>query len=256
MTTAIVLAAGRGSRLDRYTNHLPKALVRIGGRSLLDWNLRALEAAGVGSVVVVGGYRAETLARAGVEIAVARDWESAGPFASLLAARPSRFDEPFLVVYGDCVHHADNLGRVLAHDADIAVAGDRAWRALWNERHDEPLLDAETYRHRDGALVAIGSRASSDADVEAQFAGLLRFSPAGRCSVEQMIARSSDVPFDTTSLLAALLEHGTPVADVPIHGRWAEVDSAHDLRLYRSRLHASTSWLHDWRASQGDTPCR
>ena len=36
----------------------------------------------------------------------------------------------------------------------------------------------------------------------------------------------------------------------------AEVDSAHDLRLYRSRLHASSPWLHDWRASQGDTPCR
>ncbi|MET0229923.1 MAG: phosphocholine cytidylyltransferase family protein [Rhodanobacteraceae bacterium] len=255
MTAAIVLAAGRGSRLERYTHHLPKALVRVGGRSLLDWNLRALEAAGVASVTVVAGYRAERLARPGVEIVISRTWESEGPLASLLAARPSRMDRPFLVVYGDCVHHPDNLRCMLERDADIAVAGDRAWRALWNERHEEPLLDAETYRHRNGSLVSIGARPSCEADIAAQFAGLLRFAPAGWRRVEQTLAESSMNPFDMTSLLARLLDRNVAIADVPIHGRWAEIDSALDLRLCRSRLHASSTWLHDWRATDGDARC-
>jgi choline kinase len=165
--------------------------------------------------------------------------------ASLIAAEPSRFSAPFLVVYGDCVHHAQNLRRMLACDADIAVAGDRAWRELWTARHAEPLDDTETYRHENGALVAIGARASADDIIDAQFAGLLRFSPAGWRSVENAL-RETSMPFDMTALLALLLVRGIAIADVPIHGNWCEVDSASDLKLYRRRLREA-AWSHDWR---------
>ena len=256
MSTAIILAAGRGSRLGRYTERVPKALVRAGGRTLLDWNLAALAACGIRDIVIVGGYRAAQLERAGVELVVTPDWERAGPVASLLAARPSCLAAPFIVLYGDCVHHKDNVRQLMASDADIAVAGDRAWRALWNERHAEPLADAESYRHRNGALVAIGARPANERDIEAQFAGLVRFSPAGWRKVEHTIDAEAAPPFDMTALLAALLARGVPVADVPIRGRWCEVDSAADLRLYRRRLHGAERWANDWRGDRGARACR
>lgn len=256
MSAAIILAAGRGSRLGRYTERVPKPLVRAGGRSLLDWNLAALAACGVDEIVIVGGYRAAQLQRTGAELIVAPAWESAGPVASLLAARPSRFDAPFVVIYGDCVHHEDNIERLMASDADIAVAGDRAWHALWSERRDAPLEDAESYRHRNGALVAIGARPANENEIEAQFAGLVGFSPAGWRSVERALDALDAPPFDMTALLAALLANGIAVADVPIAGRWCEVDSAEDLRLYRRRLHGATAWPNDWRGAGGARACR
>jgi choline kinase len=245
MSAAIILAAGRGARLDRYTQTLPKVLVRAGGRSLLDWNLGALTEAGVEQRVIVGGYRAERLDRHDITLVITHSWAEAGPLASLIAAEPARFDAPFLVLYGDCVHHVRNLRRMLACEADIAVAGDRAWRELWNARHAEPLHDTETYRHENGALVAIGARASADDIIDAQFAGLVRFSPAGWRSVENAL-RETSMPFDMTALLALLLVRGIAIADVPIHGNWCEVDSASDLKLYRRRLREA-AWSHDWR---------
>jgi choline kinase len=247
MSAAVILAAGRGARLGRYTQSLPKVLVRAGGRSLLDWNLSALTAAGVERCIIVGGYRAERIHRDGITLVVTHRWTESGPVASLMAAEPARFEAPFLVVYGDCVHHVQNLRRMLACDADIAVAGDRAWRELWNVRHAEPLQDAETYRHESGALIAIGARASADDIIDAQFAGLVRFSPAGWRSVENAL-RQTSMPFDMTALLACLLVRGIPVADVPIRGNWCEVDSASDLKLCRRRLREG-KWSHDWRPS-------
>lgn len=49
---AMILAAGRGRRLRPLTDHLPKSLVEVGGRALIDWHLRALARAGFEAVVI------------------------------------------------------------------------------------------------------------------------------------------------------------------------------------------------------------
>ena len=247
MTTAVILAAGRGSRLGRYTRHTPKVLVRAGGRTLLDWHLQCLHACGIDSIVVVCGYGIERLERRGVERVRAPDWRESGSLDSLFEARPERIEGDVLVLYGDCPHHPDNVRAVLACDADIAVAGDRDWLRLWRERHAEPLLDAETYRAERGLLVAIGERAQRLDDVQAQFAGLLRFTPVGWASARRIAVCAAPAPRDMTGLLAALLRAGEPVADVPFHGRWCEIDTGADLHLCRRRLHDAQPWTHDWR---------
>jgi N-acetyl-alpha-D-muramate 1-phosphate uridylyltransferase len=62
-TTGMVLAAGLGLRMRPITDHLPKPLVPLGGRALVDHALDRLEAAGVGRAVVNTHYKGEMLAR-------------------------------------------------------------------------------------------------------------------------------------------------------------------------------------------------
>lgn len=247
MTAAVVLAAGRGSRLGRHTRHLPKALVRVGGRSLLDWQLSALRAAGLSPIVVVGGYLGERLARERVELVHAPRWPSSGPLESLRAARPERFGDGFVLAYADCPHHPANLHALLGVAGDVAVAGDRLWHRLWSERHGDPLVDAESYRGVDGRLLDIGRTPRSIDDVQAQFAGLVRFSAMGWTHASMVQGGIEDI----TGLLGALLNAGIAIADVPIRGRWSEIDSAIDLQLCRRRLHGGERWSHDWRMTAG-----
>lgn len=58
---AIILAAGVGKRLAHAADARPKCLLRVGGQSLLDRMLAALDAAGVQEAVIVVGYRAERI---------------------------------------------------------------------------------------------------------------------------------------------------------------------------------------------------
>ena len=58
---ALILAAGMGSRLHKYTSEVPKCLVEVNGQTLLDRTIEALRVAGVTKLVIVTGYKAEVL---------------------------------------------------------------------------------------------------------------------------------------------------------------------------------------------------
>src|SRR5688500_3719209 len=57
---AIILAAGRGSRMESLTAELPKCMTRLANRPLLEWQLAALREGGARRVAVVAGYKAES----------------------------------------------------------------------------------------------------------------------------------------------------------------------------------------------------
>lgn len=246
----MILAAGAGSRMGRLTQRRPKALLRLGGRRLLDWQLAALRAAGIAGVSVVSGHAAAALPAAdGFGLVHNAAWQDSGPIASFACADPARFDAS-LLVYGDGVFHPD-LARALRHStADVAITVDRRWQELWSRRFDDVLADAESLRRQDGQLREIGARAADVAAIEAQFTGLVRFSRRGWQQAEaalDTLAPARRRRIDTTALLALLLQRGAAVAAIDVDGRWCEVDSARDLALYRLLARRCPGWSHDWR---------
>jgi len=248
-TRGIVLAAGRGRRLGALTERQPKCLLSLAGRALLDWQLAALRAAAVTRLAVVRGYRARTIRRDGVHAFDNRHWARGQMVASLACARAWLASVPCVVAYGDVVFHPDPVRRLVAAGGDVAITYDVAWRALWSARFARPEDDAESLRVREGRVVEIGRRVAALDDVDGQFMGLLRFSPAGWARVEDVLASlepHARRTLETTRLLQLLVERGVRVGAVPVRGRWCEVDSAADLELYERAL-ARGSWVHDWR---------
>jgi N-acetyl-alpha-D-muramate 1-phosphate uridylyltransferase len=102
----MVLAAGRGERLRPITDTLPKPLVRIAGRTLLDHAIDRLEGAGIERVIVnvhyLGDIIAEHLAkRASPEIVISREAAALETGGGVKHALALLGDEPFFVVNGD-----------------------------------------------------------------------------------------------------------------------------------------------------------
>lgn len=248
--SAIILAAGRGSRLDAHTARRPKCLVSLGGRCLLDWQIDALHAAGIDDIAIVAGYRAERVSQvARVPVKINPAWQSSGPVASLLAATPAEYRDGFLLVYADSLFHPSLIGELRRIPDAIGLTVDVDWHALWSARFEHVLDDAESLRYTDGRLLEIGARADSVEAIQGQFTGLVKFSAAGWSAAQSLLDAlppSRTAAFDMTSLLAALLARGERIGVAPVAGRWCEVDSASDLALYRRSLRRRR-WSHDWR---------
>jgi len=61
LKTAVILAAGRGTRLEKMTDFIPKCLIEVGGNSLLERMLSQLKAIEIETVVIVVGYKNEKI---------------------------------------------------------------------------------------------------------------------------------------------------------------------------------------------------
>jgi NDP-sugar pyrophosphorylase family protein len=126
-TRAVVLAGGRGTRLRPYTAVLPKPLMPVGDRPILDVVLRQLRRHGFEQVTIATGHLAELIEaflRDGTAYDLAVDYhreqEPLGTVGAL--ALIDRLDEPFLVMNGDVLTDLDYRALVDHHLASGAAA--------------------------------------------------------------------------------------------------------------------------------------
>jgi len=110
----VILAGGMGTRLRSVTgDDLPKPLVPINGRPLLDYHLTQIAEAGIRDVVLLTGYGGEKIAefcgdgaKWGLQTRCVRETAAAGTAGAVLQAIDALQDR-FLVVYGDTVFDFD-----------------------------------------------------------------------------------------------------------------------------------------------------
>src|SRR6059058_5638011 len=112
---AILLAAGVGKRLWPVTQHHPKCLIELGGRTLLLRYLEALAGVGIKQAVVVVGYKQDMIRAAvgtggcGVEVRyLVNEQYQRGSMTSLWLAR-AELDDDVLIMDADVLFHRQLL---------------------------------------------------------------------------------------------------------------------------------------------------
>jgi NDP-sugar pyrophosphorylase family protein len=106
-TKAVILAAGRGTRMGALTEDLPKPMLPIAGRPMLEHIVHRLQQAALSQILIVVGYRRELIEehfRAGFEgISFAVQENAEGTAKALLLAREFAGPDGFLLTYGDII---------------------------------------------------------------------------------------------------------------------------------------------------------
>lgn len=243
---AIILSAGQGSRLLPMTENVPKCLLGLAGRSMLEWQLRGLAAAGVRETVVVTGFRTELVERTIAEVAPAQMrvrtlfnpfYKVADNLASCWMVR-EELDGPALILNGDTLFEQEIARRLLAAPgAPVTVTIDR------KPSYDDDDMKVATVGDR---LTAIGKRLPTAA-VTGESIGFVRFDAHGAAAFVAELERTMRTLEGTglwyLSAIHRLANAGTHVRVVSIEGlQWSELDFPADLVT----CHAiAADWLVD-----------
>ncbi len=233
---AVILSAGQGRRLLPLTADRPKCLVDLHGKTLLQWQLDALLAAGVGPITLVTGYASEAVeaviashyAGRPVQVQFNPFFQVADNLGSCWIARAA-FDGELLLLNGDTVFEPAVVQRLLAAPAaPIRLAIDR--KASYDDDDMKVIVDGER-------LLRIGKHLPVDA-VDAESIGMLRFDADGarhfQAAVERALREPDGLRWWYLSVIDRLADEGL-VMTCSIEGlRWAEVDFPRDLDAARA----------------------
>ncbi len=231
---AIILAAGRGSRMGDLTIDLPKCRSVLHGKELIQWQMEAIASAGIKDLGIVRGYLAHTFDFK-IKYFENLRWQNTNMVASMLTADPWLCKNNCIVSYSDIVYSGRIVSSLKNSEGDIVISYDPNWLELWSQRFKDPLKDAESFKYHGNCLLDIGKKVETIDEIDGQYMGLLKISPVGWRIIKNYLSSLNveivDV-MDTTTLLRGLIENGEEVNVCPISGLWYEVDTESDLDIY------------------------
>ena len=247
---ALILAAGRGSRMEDLGDDRPKCLVELASKPLIERQIAALRRGGVGEIGVVRGYRAEMIDFPALTYFANERWAETNMVMSLAAATPWLRSGPVIVSYADIFYRSELVRGLVNAPGKLVISYDRAWHRLWTRRFADPLADAETFRiNAAGQLLEIGGKTTRSEDIEGQYMGLLKFTPPAWGAVEALLSLL-DAPtrdrLDMTGLLRRLLiGKDLPIDTFGTDGQWGEIDNPDDVALYHNLVAQGELRLED-----------
>lgn len=224
---ALILAAGRGTRLAPLTDNRPKSLVEVNGHPILFKQIENLYQNGIYDITIVSGYRAEMLGKTvhekypEVHIIESVNYASTNNMYSAYIAREAVEGHDFLMMNADVFYDASVVTTLLAFGGTNAFVTDIG---LYME---ESMKVVE----REGRLIQIAKTVSAEEALGASI-DVYKFSAEGgkaffaKCA--EYIEEKKEVKLWSEVALNDILGEVEFLA-CPINGRWFEIDNHDDL---------------------------
>ena len=220
---AVILAAGRGTRMRELTADLPKPMIAVRGKPVLQHILEGLRDAGIREFLIVVGYRGDTVrnflgdgSRYDIAIQYATQTVQDGTGRVVDLARDFVRASPFLVSYGDILVDPTNYKRVVDLSNDV--------EALISVTQGEDVSKGgAVFVNEKMEVIDIREKAQSDKLATRWYnAGIYVFRP----TIFQFTAHLQLSPrgeYELTDAIRALAQSGKKVRALELTGNWADV---------------------------------
>ncbi len=222
---ALILAAGRGTRISRYLSGMPKCMVEIGnGQRLIEYTVDLLSRMGVDRIGIVLGYHAEAIRKAlagkGVFFYSNPFYDVTNSIASAWFAKEFIAQDDLLIMNGDVYLEEALLKQILAEPKSPVLFADRSRKETADYK----------FCYENGILLKFGKELTGE-DITGEYIGIGKFSreflPEFVRQMDTMIERQEHAAWWENVVYSLSGEQPVYVADVG-DGFWAEVDYVED----------------------------
>jgi dTDP-glucose pyrophosphorylase len=220
---AVLLAAGRGTRMRELTAELPKPMIEVRGKPVLQHIIEGLRDAGASEFLVIVGYRADVVQKFfgdgsgfNVRISYANQVVQDGTGRVVDLAREFAGSSPFVLSYGDILIEPQNYKR-LVHLADDTEA------IISVKRDEDVSKGGAVFLNESFELIDLREKPKPGEPTSPWYnAGLYAFRP----SIFQFTARLKPSPrgeYELTDAIRDLAQSGKKVQALELSGEWADV---------------------------------
>ncbi len=239
---AIILAAGQGTRLKKYTENLPKGMLSFMGKTIIERQIEMYRKCGINNIIIVRGFAADKIHYDGIKYYTNDDYSNTNMVESLLCAK-QEFDDDVIVSYSDILFEERLLKGMMAADSDFACGVDDNWKLYWKQRYGKIDFDTESLAiDNDDNITELGLENPNIDSIDARYIGILKFSKQGLRYIMDIMNQAYKLPEDQpwqqsgkpvrkaymTDLLNAVIETGKAVKAIHFNNGWIEFDTNDD----------------------------
>ena len=233
---AVILAAGRGTRMRELTADLPKPMIEVRGKPVLQHIVEGLRNAGIRDCLVVVGYRADVVqnffgdgSRYNLAIQYNTQTVQDGTGRVVELARDFVTDCPFILAYGDILVDPANYKRVVDLPNDVEAI-------ITVTRGEDVSKGGAVFVNEQMELVDLREKPKPGEPTSPWYnAGLYAFRP----SIFEFIAKLEPSPrseYELTDAIRDLAHSGKKVKALELTGEWADVRDPEILAKLNSKL--------------------
>jgi len=220
---AVLLAAGRGTRMRELTADLPKPMIEVRGKPVLQHIVEGLRDAGVRRFLIIVGYRADAVqnffgdgSRYKIEIQYANQHVQDGTGRVVDLARNFAADSPFILSYGDILVDPANYKRLVDFPDDVEAV-------VSVKRGEDVSKGGAVFVNEQMDLVDLREKLKADEPASPWYnAGVYAF----RTSIFDFTAKLKPSPrgeYELTDAIRDLAQSGKKVRALELTGEWADV---------------------------------
>jgi dTDP-glucose pyrophosphorylase len=220
---AVLLAAGRGTRMRELTTALPKPMIEVRGKPVLQHIVEGLRDAGIRKFLIIVGYRADTVqhffgdgSRYRIDIQYATQLVQDGTGRVVDLARNFVGNSPFILSYGDILADPSNYKRLveLADDVEAIISV---------KRGEDVSKGGAVFLNKRMELVDLREKSKPGEATSPWYnAGIYTFRP----SIFDFTAKLKPSPrgeYELTDAIRNLAQSGKKVQALELIGEWADV---------------------------------
>ena len=245
---AIILAAGVGSRLGDLTKELPKPLVDVNGKSIIERQISSFRKAGIDDIILVIGPFAEKYLFKNVKYINGKKSFSHNILHSLIEAKSEMTDD-VIISYGDIIFEDSIVQTLLNSKNGISLAIDLKWEKMYQNKSKNLVDKVSNVFIENNQITKIGYKENlgePDKKTVGEFIGLAKFSKktiGDFLKIYLELEKSHNGKFHEspsvkegiiTDMLQEFINRNYVLNPIFISGKRCEIDTIDDLKNART----------------------
>ena len=242
----IIIASGSSTRLAKETSDIPKGLLKINDKSIIEIQLEPFQKNQLSDITIIVGPNRQKFELKNVNYIQDYEFQNHDVLGSLIVAK-SIINDDILTSYSDIIFEEKILKSVTEFSGDIGIAVDLDWEKNYVNRDQHDKSQADNVLMNDDEILQIRKNISECKKNEkiGEFLGLMKLSKKGS---KIFLGKYSELEIShqgkfhnapslerayLTDMLQELIDSGIRISPIYVSGEWCEIDTPQDLKKAR-----------------------
>ena len=234
----VILASGKGSRLKNKTKNIPKCLVKINGKSIIDYNKKIFSE--FKNIIIITGYKSklieEKFKNKKISFIKNKNFKTTNMVYSFFCASRC-ITKSVLICYADIIFNHKILHLLKKNHTSIVVK--KNWFSYWKKRmsYKDIFDDAENITIKKNYVESIGGKINKNNIPRNQFMGIIKITLKDFKKLKKFFFKLKSYNIDFTSFLDLALKNKViRLKAIETKLFWLEIDTIKDLKYAEKKL--------------------